>query len=227
MNYFIDTEFLEGTQREWYGNSIPTIDIISIALVAEDGREYYAISKDFNLKEAWKRYDLKPDIDNGGMKKVYWIRENVLRPVFHDLRLKNNMEVNEMDNLHVCHSQRWLSGDEFSYSMLKKLLKKYGQSNKQIAHEIIDFTYQQEDYPPSKPIFYGYYADYDWVVFCWLFGKMNDLPKGLPMYCRDLQQIADEIPVGKLVGLPPQSNEHNALADARWNKQLYHFLQSL
>ena len=26
---------------------------------------------------------------------------------------------------------------------------------------------------------------------------------------------------------PKQSNEHNALADARWNKQLYNFLNTL
>ena len=26
---------------------------------------------------------------------------------------------------------------------------------------------------------------------------------------------------------PKQTNEHNALADARWNKELYKFLQTL
>jgi len=59
MKYFIDTEFLEGTQDKTflgfkYSKTKPTIDLISIGIVAEDGREYYAISKDFNLKEAWK-----------------------------------------------------------------------------------------------------------------------------------------------------------------------------
>ena len=55
MKYFIDTEFLEGTQRKGFmgmGKTKPTIDLISIGIVCEDGREYYAISKDFNLKEA-------------------------------------------------------------------------------------------------------------------------------------------------------------------------------
>ena len=60
MKYFLDTEFIEGTQKSWFGiNTKPTIDLISIGIVAEDGREYYAISKDFNLKEAWNRYDEK------------------------------------------------------------------------------------------------------------------------------------------------------------------------
>ena len=55
MKYFYDTEFLEGTQKKrWWniGKQKPTIDLISIGVVCEDGREYYAISKDFNLKEA-------------------------------------------------------------------------------------------------------------------------------------------------------------------------------
>ena len=70
MKYFIDTEFIEGKPTEstsWlilkrrggglmFGLPKPTIDLISIGIVCEDGREYYAISKDFNLKEAWNRY---------------------------------------------------------------------------------------------------------------------------------------------------------------------------
>jgi hypothetical protein len=64
MKYYIDTEFLEGTQSKkllgiTYGQTKPTIDLISIGIVAEDGREYYAISKDFNLKEAWNRFEIK------------------------------------------------------------------------------------------------------------------------------------------------------------------------
>ncbi len=59
MKYFYDCEFLEGTQKTWTGVSLPTIDLISIGIVSEDDRKYYAISKDFNLKEAWNRYDLK------------------------------------------------------------------------------------------------------------------------------------------------------------------------
>jgi hypothetical protein len=43
MKYFLDTEFAEtgGTEN-------PTIDLISLGIVAEDGREYYAESSQFN-----------------------------------------------------------------------------------------------------------------------------------------------------------------------------------
>ena len=99
----------------------------------------------------------------------------------------------------------------------------------------------------DNPEFYAYYADYDWVVFCWLFGKMIELPNGFPMYCRDLKQMIDnncafwkgqgELGMGskdmnhdKLkqhIHYPIKYNEHNALADAHWNKRLYEFLISL
>ena len=74
----------------------------------------------------------------------------------------------------------------------------------------------------GKPEFWGYYADYDWVVFCWLFGSMMDLPKGWPMYCRDIKQFCDDIGNPRL---PEQGKgEHHALSDAKWNKQAYDFL---
>lgn len=74
----------------------------------------------------------------------------------------------------------------------------------------------------TKPEFWGYYADYDWVVFCQLFGAMIDLPKGWPMYCRDIKQLCDSAGNPRL---PKQtSTEHNALNDARWNKQAWEFL---
>lgn len=42
MNYYLDTEFLEGTQKEKFPisllrkNTAPTIDLISIGIVSED-----------------------------------------------------------------------------------------------------------------------------------------------------------------------------------------------
>jgi len=73
----------------------------------------------------------------------------------------------------------------------------------------------------DKPEFWGYYADYDWVVFCWLFGSMVDLPKGWPMYCKDLKQLMDESVKGSI---PDPEGEHNALVDAIWNEELHKYL---
>lgn len=248
MKYFIDTEFLEGSQKEKFPislfrkNTPPTIDLISIGIVREDGKEYYAISKDFNLDEAWNRYDIKPvsNIHCGPSEKVYWIRENVLRPIFYKLMGK---DINFHDIDHY-----------FTFKDFKKLINKHGKTNKQIAEEVHDFciTYDaKKSVTENNPEFYAYYADYDWVAFCWLFGKMMDLPKGFPMYCRDLKQMLDEKPVTykvhtfkgeggyygscdpyykdwkNHVDYPKQENEHDALSDARWNKKLYEFLNSI
>lgn len=82
---------------------------------------------------------------------------------------------------------------------------------REIARQIVEFA-------GSSPEFWAYYADYDWVVLCQLFGRMIDLPDGWPMYCRDLKQEADRLGVR----FPPmQGIEHNALADAQWNAMSY------
>lgn len=84
-------------------------------------------------------------------------------------------------------------------------------------HAILEFVGDDKDIR-----FWGYYADYDWVVLCQLFGRMIDLPKGWPMYCRDIKQWADAFGNPKL---PEQGkDEHHALADARWNKRAWEFL---
>jgi hypothetical protein len=235
MKYFIDTEFVEGVQSTMFCSARPTIDLISIGLVAEDGRKYYGISKDFNLEEAWDRYEIKDG------KKVYWLRQNVLRPIWIELEIQYLKDYNPVVWI-MNQDADWAADakDEFFvYGRLRYVLDKYGKSNKQIAEEIKEFIYNQNDYDKysskfkSKPEFYGYYSDYDWVVFCWLFGKMNDLPNGFPKYCRDLQQIFDEKKgsvkgrVKDLPGYPVNKGIHNALNDAEWTYELYKFLKTI
>ena len=68
----------------------------------------------------------------------------------------------------------------------------------------------------TKPEFWAYYASYDWIVVCQLFGRMIDLPKSMPKFCMDLKQLA----VMCNVKLPEQTSvEHNALNDAIWVKE--------
>lgn len=85
-----------------------------------------------------------------------------------------------------------------------------------IASEIVQFM-------GEEPEIWAYYADYDWVALCQLYGTMMNLPKGWPMYCRDVKQLCDMLGKPKL---PEQkSQEHNALADAIWTAQAWQFLQ--
>ena len=247
--FFYDTEFLEGTQAKRilgipYGKTPPTIDLISIGIVSEGNRELYLISKDFNLREAWDRYDVKSIkvIDNGGLEahldtieeREYWVRDNVLRPIWEELSIRYMDDRRFPDNNSL-----------FTYKSVKNLINKYGHTNAEIAEKVKEFCKPNRDYifggntvhysEVKNPELYGYYADYDHVALCWLFGKMIDLPEGFPMYTIDLKQMLDEkaktfLPMEhlkKLKTYPKQTNEHNALADAKWNRELHEFIQSL
>lgn len=229
MKYFLDTEFIEGFHKPMFGKRRHFIDLISIGIVCEDGREYYAVSNEFKEKDADQ-----------------WVKDNVLKNIELDFYRK------ESTYAKTYHS---------SVLTLKNFIKWKGKSNKQIAEEICMFCYPKQSWQfknaqaeflsrakeygwiADQPEFYGYYADYDWVLFCSLFGRMIDLPKGFPMYCRDLKQMLDEAYIcqeNKYVGetrleswlksvknhpqYPKQTNEHNALADAKWNYELYKFI---
>lgn len=221
MKYFLDTEFIEGFKESLFSKRRHFIDLISIGIVAEDGREYYAISNEFNY------YDASP-----------WVRKNVISKLEGPLG-----------------------------HMGMEAVREIGIPNKQIAAEIyrfvtetirpaklrninqIEYHLKLEYGPADLPLFdfYAYYADYDWVLFCSLFGTMNDLPFGFPMYCRDLKQMIDEKAetLVKTRGLkgetvqgilerlkersdyPKQENEHSALDDAKWNKKLYEFIRQV
>lgn len=220
MKYFIDTEFHESKKPvKFMGitlKEINTIDLISIGIVCQDGREFYAINKDCDIKAIWNDE---------------WLRENVLR------KIHNELYANETQYAKTYHD----TVIEFSYAGMKNLIKWHGKSIPEIANRICTFIYGDDcggsgmsaiemamKYEPTDetktPEFYGYYADYDWVVFCWIFGRMIQLPKGFPMYCKDLKQAMDARGLDKewkRTHCPDPEGEHNALVDARWNMQLY------
>lgn len=73
----------------------------------------------------------------------------------------------------------------------------------------------------DKVEFWAYFSDYDWVVFCWLFGRMIDLPQHFPRYCRDFKQTMDSFRIKKS-DLPIQTEPaHHALADAKWLRSAF------
>lgn len=180
MRYFFDTEFYEDGR---------TIDLISIGIVSEDGREFYAENVDFD-------WSLVPE--------DHWIQENV-RP-----HLWSSLPSEELPPGVVMHPD---ADDFFQAGGTGGLW-----TREVIADEIVVWV-------EKKPEFWAYYADYDWVVLCQLFGRMIDLPEGWPMYCRDLKQLADHLGNPRI---PKQQNdEHHALADARYNVFRFECLQGV
>ena len=153
MKYFLDTEFMEDGK---------TIDLISIALVAEDGRELYLESAEADLSLA-----------------------------------------NDFVKQHV--------------------IPNLGPVERRLTRGALRLGIQKF-VTCDAPEFVAYFASYDWVALCQLFGAMVDLPKGWPMFCLDLKQLM----VSK-GGLEPEQLQrqystsmdfpHNALQDAKWCKQ--------
>lgn len=87
-----------------------------------------------------------------------------------------------------------------------------------VAADIIAFA-------GDSPQFWAYYGAYDWVVLCQLFGRMIDLPKGWPMFCRDVKQLCNDL--GNPT-LPLQmTTKHHALSDAHWTRATCLFLEQM
>lgn len=169
MKYFLDTEFIENGR---------TIDLISIAIVAEDGREYYAVSNEFDPSKASE-----------------WVVENVLTHL---------PALGEQITLRGCGDE---SVDDFAW-----------KSRAQIKADILDFIGLDK-----APEFWAYFADYDWIVLCQLFGTMMDLPEHFPKYCRDIKQLADDLGFYP-IPIPDAEPKHSALADAVWALNAWEFL---
>lgn len=91
-----------------------------------------------------------------------------------------------------------------------------------VAEEIREFCDPRKF---GRPEFWAYFADYDWVVFCQLFGRMVDLPEKWPKYCLDVKQLMFSACIDR-DSLPEQDDEHHALADARWTKAAYEYCMS-
>lgn len=183
QRYWYDTEFVEDGQ---------TIDLVSIGIVAEDGRELYLVSGEF---------------DESKLKANPWLVENVwpsLPRKQHAPGLMCRCVHGHLDRDHPDVRTR-----------------------AQIARAVGDFLV-----PPGITFAAGEtaelwadYGAYDHVALAQLFGRMIDLPEGVPMWTNDLRQEL------RRLGNPPMPEQaaghHNALADARHLKAMHDHLTTL
>jgi hypothetical protein len=109
----------------------------------------------------------------------------------------------------------WDNASQWVLDNVKPHLSRFYYSKKYITESIIAFA-------GEKPEFWAYYCSYDWVVLCQLFGTMMELPKGWPMFCRDLVQEAKRL---NLILPKQETNQHHALADAIWTRDAWQFTQ--
>ncbi|MEM9213994.1 MAG: 3'-5' exoribonuclease [Cyanobacteria bacterium P01_F01_bin.150] len=189
MRYFLDTEFIEDGK---------TIDLISIGIVCEDGRELYLCNNDCKF---WLANE--------------WVWENVLMPI--GVRKQGKEGCMRPVDPHVWMSKRDIVRKVAEFFNLQIVIDTPSES---VAPTLIPGQWHFE-LPDSeaKPEFWAYYAATDWVVFYQLFGRLIDLPKGLPRRCNDLMQECDRI--GFDARSMSREGQHNALEDARWNYRLW------
>lgn len=162
--YFIDSEFMEDGE---------TIIPLSLALVSDDGREFY--------------YEFD-DVDHSLANE--FVTEHVLPNLFMHQGQEPWKDVH------------WPAGIA-NHKRIKEVLLEFVRNGK------------------GTPEFWGYFSDYDWVLFCQLFGRMVDLPQGWPFFCLDLRQEIYRLEsMGTSVERIQQYGAaHNALYDARWIKE--------
>lgn len=85
----------------------------------------------------------------------------------------------------------------------------------QIANNVGNFLLRE-----NAPELWAYYAAYDHVALAQLWGKMIDLPEGIPMWTNDFKQELERR--GLADSKPEQTGtEHDALADAQHLKVMF------
>ncbi len=141
MRMFYDLEF---------GVTAPEVTVVSIAVVAEDGREFYAVSNEFDP-----------------LRVHPWVRDHVLPQ--------------------LPPASTW-------------------RSRASIREELLDFL-------GRDPVLWAWFAAYDHVALCQLWGQMPELPRAVPRFTMDVRQLWEHL------GRPPLPEQegalHDALADAR------------
>jgi 3' exoribonuclease, RNase T-like len=156
--YFYDCEFVEDGR---------VVDLVSIGVVDESGREFYAISTEFDPTQA-----------------IPWVRRNVL------------------DKLPGPADPAW-------------------KSRERIRTELLAFLTE----PGEEIELWAWYAAYDHVALCQLWGAMPALPRPIPRFTKDLRQLWDDLDRPTLPGAG--KDQHDALADARHNLARWKVMEPL
>lgn len=77
----------------------------------------------------------------------------------------------------------------------------------------------------KEPEFWAWYGAYDFVTLMQLYGPAIERPGNWPLYYHELKVLSDMLGNPKL---PKQGEaEHRAINDARWNKEVFEFLQRM
>jgi hypothetical protein len=210
MRYWYDCEFIEDGR---------TIDLISIGVVAEDGREFYAISNEFDVTKA-----------------AEWVTVNVLSMLARDAN-PCDASFAILERRRLWKTRRnirdellaFVGGDKPEWWGYYSAYDHVALC--QLFGTMMDLPKDGARCPSCGYLYHG--SDYKKLLStvtayaCNGCGESRAFKRvhGWPFYTRDIKQLCDSLGNPRL---PEQGkDEHNALADARWNREAYHFLQAI
>lgn len=150
--YFYDTEFIDDGV---------TIELISIGIVCDDGREYYAVNADVSqdriVQNTWLREHVWPSLPTTSLPPARYTFGRVAHPSLGRLDMTDSVVI-----------PRWVIAEEVKEFLLDPL----------------------SDDPTGQIELWADYCAYDHVVLAQLWGSMIALPAGIPMFTNDIQQAA-------------------------------------
>lgn len=152
--------------------------------------------------------------------------------IFFDLEFFDNAAARRIDPISIGLVKRdgseyyaefadfaWDSATPWLHTYVVPQLKggAYVKSRQQIAREIIQFV-------GTRPAFFGWYCAYDFVCLMQLYGALINRPQDWPFLPYDLRLIAGLLRHGPVTIAQDRRTQHNALADAKWIKQVWELL---
>lgn len=181
-----DLEFLEDGR---------TIELISIGIVADDGRTYYAVNSD----APWEL-----------IRENDWLVRNVVP----------HLPVTNQPSLDTYLKSSPNSYPRPSIAMVGPAPDVTCVKPRQvIANEVRDFIQATDNVE-----LWADYGAYDHVALCQLWGSMVRLPPGIPMFTHDIQQEAARLGIAPEQLPRQEGGQHDALADARHNQMVRRWL---
>lgn len=193
MRVFYDTEFIEDGR---------TVDLISIGMVAEDGRELYLVDEAIEEDPLYSR-----------IRGHNWLMQNMIPHLPLSARHDGEPSISQPGHPNVY--PRSLGHFHLDRTDNRIVTRRY------IRNAVRNFLL---DGDMTGLELWAWYGAYDHVALAQLFGSMIQLPDGVPMWTNDLQQ---EIARRGLTEdqLPQQEDGmHNALADARYLMRVHQHL---
>lgn len=151
----------------------------------EDGRTIEPISLGMVREDGTELYVVNQEMPFSLISKSPWLMQNVMTSL----------------PVRTGHSDPW-DRDHPDFVHVKP--------KEQIRREVLRFLMDT----PSLSM-WAWYAAYDHVALAQLFGRMIDMPVGLPQRTNDIAQEWERLGYPVLPEQP--SGNHNALADARFN----------